>query len=81
MYRLFILSAILFGETDASKPIVAPPPQPQPQSPQSKPPSPVYEWLHSLGLAATGNSAPRYLRGSQTVDNSIQQIKSILSGF
>ncbi len=80
MYRLFILSAILFGETIASTPIVAPPPQPKPKPTQ--PPSPPYTWLHSLGLAATGNSAPRSLRGTPAAaDNSIQQIKTILPGF
>ncbi len=78
MYRLFILSAILFQETDASKPVVAPPPQPKP----TQPPNPSHTWLHSLGLAATGNSAPRSLRGTPAAaDTSIQQIKSILPGF
>jgi hypothetical protein len=65
MYKLFILFAILVGA-------VATAPAPAP-----KPTSPPHAWPHSLGLAATGNSAPRSLRGG----NTINQVKTMMPSF
>ena len=73
MYKLLILFAILF-EAAATSAIPAPAPAPAP-----KPTSPPHTWLHSLGLAATGNSAPRKLRGGNTANNN--QLKTTIPSF